>query len=651
VIVFGGTQFLGRLTVHALLDAGHEVVLINRGRTSNPFGRRSNLRLVKADRMGDRERFRAVVKEEGMCDVVIDFVGFQEVYMQDTLEALTLPNTKGGKKMFTTNHYIFVSTDSVYWAQKLPVSDERLREDDAEDFSPPEFEKHFEHCQRTSLGEYQLRYGGNKLGCERVLEEAWQTDGFPYTALRLPDVYGPYDNLGGFWDLVLAIEARRPIPANLQVGRIRSNRGKELDDPKARRFNWVFAEDVRDAILQCMSKAVEVHGMIMNIAHEEAVSLYETAAMIAEGMGISTQSLRFDDCREAALPSTDYGCLDISRALRLLRPWRPSPMRDAVRRSVKWFLSSKENRRYHRLVHREPRFYDETEARLFKCERCEVPACWVGAPEKAAKMREGPVVLNDSLPNFIGQAVLSFMTRLMDQAGEVQVACELQKGPEVERQTWPLRHFAGHLLPQSEHTAAYRLEAPEVLAKTDILKELLSPVADICEDDIGQPPTRVLRLGGAGARTTLQRVRKATPGGFWDCALLGRRKWRFFPPETPESSLCTSANSNESLVDCFTCGPEAYMVQIRYTGFAPSMCWECEQTMGDAVVVPNGWWYETYDDDRTLSISAKYGGLNPGFADRGLRTPHFVPPPRPVAQASASKEDEDPEVIEFELVD
>merc|ERR1712048_123586 len=50
------------------------------------------------------------------------------------------------------------------------------------------------------------------------------------------------------------------------------------------------------------------------------------------------------------------------------------------------------------------------------------------------------------------------------------------------------------------------------------------------------------------------------------------------------------------------------MVQRNFANFAPPTHWECDQTVGEAVVVPNGWWYQTYDDDKTMSVSAKYGG-------------------------------------------
>merc|ERR1711971_268414 len=144
----------------------------------------------------------------------------------------------------------------------------------------------------------------------------------------------------------------------------------------------------------------------------------------------------------------------------------------------------------------------------------------------------------------------------------------------------------------------------------------------------------------------LRRAPAHVVGGFWDCALLGRRKWRLFPPDTPTASLCVDGAANESSVDTFTCGPDVHMVQTRFVGFAPGLCWECEQAMGDAVVVPNGWWYQTYDDDRTLSISAKYGVTLAGI------TEHVGVPPASVmkgARVETPYEEEEPEVIEFEL--
>ena len=38
VLVLGGTQFIGRASVGALLSRGHAVTVLNRGRSPNPFG-------------------------------------------------------------------------------------------------------------------------------------------------------------------------------------------------------------------------------------------------------------------------------------------------------------------------------------------------------------------------------------------------------------------------------------------------------------------------------------------------------------------------------------------------------------------------------------------------------------------------------------
>lgn len=55
-----------------------------------------------------------------------------------------------------------------------------------------------EQHQIKKRNSYQYGYGGNKLSCEEALQKAWRETRFPYTALRLPDVIGPCDNIGSF---------------------------------------------------------------------------------------------------------------------------------------------------------------------------------------------------------------------------------------------------------------------------------------------------------------------------------------------------------------------------------------------------------------------------------------------------------------------
>merc|ERR1719436_1073089 len=110
------------------------------------------------------------------------------------------------------------------------------------------------------------------------------------------------------------------------------------------------------------------------------------------------------------------------------------------------------------------------------------------------------------------------------------------------------------------------------------MAELESPLSDVCEDDTGRPPVRSLLVGGMGARGKLQRMQHVRIGGFWDCALLGHRRWRLFQPETSPMSLGGVEGANESAADCFARGPDDFAVQACFIPcFTPAACWELEQ--------------------------------------------------------------------------
>eukprot|EP00401_Gymnodinium_catenatum_P022706 CAMPEP_0117587242 /NCGR_PEP_ID=MMETSP0784-20121206/69186_1 /TAXON_ID=39447 /ORGANISM="" /LENGTH=79 /DNA_ID=CAMNT_0005388467 /DNA_START=102 /DNA_END=341 /DNA_ORIENTATION=+ len=79
--------------------------------------------------------------------------------------------------------------------------------------------------------------------------------------------------------------------------------------------------------------------------------------------------------------------------------------------------------------------------------------------------------------------------------------------------------------------------------------------------------------------------------------------------------------------------------------------------MGEAVVVPDGWWYQSYDDDRTLSVSARYRGYAtaaPTSAAAPAATPivaMVAAATRPNAAPDPISQNEGVEVVDFELVD
>ncbi|KAK3285237.1 hypothetical protein CYMTET_7143, partial [Cymbomonas tetramitiformis] len=230
VLILGGTQFMGRLTTTLLLKDGHHVTLINRGRSPNPFG--DAVTTFHCDRHLQRDRLIDFIRSGGYWDAIIDFVGFYPSVMCDTVRALAVqslesassptfpdvfgesagrwsPNGLGNGTHVRTavstsarasgigettswnvGHYVYISSDSTYMACEVGGSPGAVTE--AEGKRPAEVEAR-EILRRSS--EYQYEYGSNKLACEEALQQASQQGGFPFTALRLADVVGPFDNI------------------------------------------------------------------------------------------------------------------------------------------------------------------------------------------------------------------------------------------------------------------------------------------------------------------------------------------------------------------------------------------------------------------------------------------------------------------------
>ena len=97
ILILGGSRFLGRATVEAALQRGHQVTLFNRGK-SNPELFPDVEKLV-----GDRDTDLAVLQGR-KWDAVIDTCGYVPRLVRKSAEALA----------DSVDHYTFISTISVY---------------------------------------------------------------------------------------------------------------------------------------------------------------------------------------------------------------------------------------------------------------------------------------------------------------------------------------------------------------------------------------------------------------------------------------------------------------------------------------------------------------------------------------------------------
>jgi nucleoside-diphosphate-sugar epimerase len=156
VLVMGGTQFNGYALTLELVRQGHEVTVLNRGKTKAALPR-SVQRLV-CDRT-DEAQMREVLG--GLeFDCIQDISAYRPEDVQRMIELFQ------GR----TGHYIFASSTVIYAATKLlPISEDNP----------------------TLRGPLQNEYGNNKLLCEELLIRAHREHGFPASIAAFSMVFGP----------------------------------------------------------------------------------------------------------------------------------------------------------------------------------------------------------------------------------------------------------------------------------------------------------------------------------------------------------------------------------------------------------------------------------------------------------------------------
>jgi len=178
VLVIGGTSFNGLALVRELAKHGHEIVVLNRGKTQAqlPLG----VRRLVADRTDPASVREALGGDD--FDAVFDVSAYRPEDVQ-----LSADLFRG-----RVGHYIFISSTVIYApSDVLPI-----RESDSVDRSPR-----------------QNEYGRRKIECEDFLVREHREHGFPATTVALSMVFGPNNNLVDREQRMFArLLAGRPIP-------------------------------------------------------------------------------------------------------------------------------------------------------------------------------------------------------------------------------------------------------------------------------------------------------------------------------------------------------------------------------------------------------------------------------------------------------
>lgn len=162
VLVLGGTRFIGRHIVEALLAAGHRVSVLTRGRSPDVL--EASVERLHGDRSEGAAGLSALAGRE--WDACIDVSGYTPLQVRASAEALD----------GHVRRYVFISTVSVYArsAHRPVVETDSLL---------PE-------ANEVIVEVTNENYGPLKVTCERIVRE---TFGERATILRPQIVAGPYD--------------------------------------------------------------------------------------------------------------------------------------------------------------------------------------------------------------------------------------------------------------------------------------------------------------------------------------------------------------------------------------------------------------------------------------------------------------------------
>lgn len=115
------------------------------------------------------------------------------------------------------------------------------------------------HQERKRLNEADS-YGDGKLQCEEVLQAH---AGFPHVSLRLPDVFGPYDNTNRHWKYQLWLAG--PCRSRW-LGLIACGAACHLSpvfissSASSKKLSFVYRDDVTNAALAAIKLGPAVHG-------------------------------------------------------------------------------------------------------------------------------------------------------------------------------------------------------------------------------------------------------------------------------------------------------------------------------------------------------------------------------------------------------
>lgn len=249
MLIIGGTRNMGYFMTQRLLAEGHQVTLLNRGKTPDDLP--EGIARLVVDRTNPQQMKRALLARK--FDAVIDFALFRGN------EAQTIVDLLRGQ----VGHYIFISSGQVYL----------VRQDIERPFREQDYNGRLNPAPKPSTYAFEeWTYGMEKRAAEDTFA---QFADFPCTTLRLPMVNSERDHMRRLYQYILRLKDGAPLLV------------PETPDHLLRH---VYGKDVVAAVLHLIMSGQGKNDAI-NISQDETVSLDAFLALLAQIMGLGSPDI------------------------------------------------------------------------------------------------------------------------------------------------------------------------------------------------------------------------------------------------------------------------------------------------------------------------------------------------------------------------
>lgn len=274
-LVTGGAGFIGAHVVNQLVDAGHEVVVlddlsggflknVNSGATfiEGSITDKALVKSIFTDHSFDYVYHLAAYAAEGLSHFIREFN-----YDNNLIGSINLINASIKHKV---KCFVFTSSIAVYGSQTVPMIE-------------------------TAMPQPEDPYGVAKYAVELDLKTAHEMFGLNYVVFRPHNVYGTMQNIGDRYRNVIGIFMNQ-----LMQGESLTIFG---DGQQTRAFSAI--QDVAPHIANCVN-IKEAYNQVFNIGGDTEYSVNELATTVMKVMGLESELRHLDARNEVVHAFADH---------------------------------------------------------------------------------------------------------------------------------------------------------------------------------------------------------------------------------------------------------------------------------------------------------------------------------------------------------